>query len=96
MQLMLFYCFVAVFYEHFHNNLPTSLNFMFQRNREVHAHNTRHRHDPHTSNRRTALANGTFIHIGPKLWHDIPSNIKESNNLRCFSRRTKRLRIQYY
>ena len=83
-------------YQYFHNNLPISLNGIFQRNREVHEHDTRHRHDPHTSIRHTALASGTFIHIGPTLWHNISSNNKESNNLRCFSRRIKRLRIQIY
>ena len=49
-------------FQYFHHNLPIiSMNVIFQRNCETHEHDTRHRHDPHSSNRRKTLTNGSFI-----------------------------------
>jgi len=83
-------------YQYFHNNLPINLNDIFRRNCDVHEHNTRHRRDPCTSNRHTALASKSFIHLGAKFWHTIPTEIKDSNNLKCFNRKIKRLRVRLY
>ena len=49
-------------YKFFCNDLPSGLTDIFQRNSDIHEHNTRHRHDPHTATRRTALSSYTFIH----------------------------------
>ena len=83
-------------YQYFHNNLPINLNDIFRRNCDIHELNTRHRRDPCTSNRHTALASKSCIHLETKFWHTIPTEIKDSNNLKCFNRKIKILRVRLY
>ena len=64
-------------YSFYNNNLPKNiLQCLFIHNKSLHQHQTRHRHDPHITNRRTAFASETFIHMAPKKWQILPDDIK--------------------
>ncbi len=62
-------------YEYSKLNLPTPLSDLFTQNRDIHNHNTRHRNDPHILTR-TYTASKTFLHKGPKLWSELPAELK--------------------
>jgi len=83
-------------YESSHNTLPTNFVDIFEYNYNIHNHNTRQRHEPHIAMRETAFAGNTFIHQGPKLWPQIPVEIRESRNTQSFTRKIKIAMLKEY
>ena len=83
-------------YDYNKGSLPRGLSGIFSYNHDVHAHNTRHRNDPFITSRRSVFASKSLLHLGPKLWHAIPSNIKESNSASHFSKKLKKYYIHKY
>ena len=65
-------------------NLPTPLQDIFTINRNLHSHNTRHRHAPHTQSRRSAFASRSLLHAGPKLWQTVPMDLKRKCQSKAF------------
>ena len=65
--------------------LPRSLSNVFITNANVHAHDTRQRDDPHVSTRKTSFLSQAFVHQGPKLWMDLPTDIKQAFTLKNHS-----------
>ena len=83
-------------YEYHHNNLPNSLNNIFIPNHDFHSYNTRHREDPHILSRRTAFAGKSLLHQGPKLWNEIPREIKDLKSIHMFTRKIKNTLTKLY
>ena len=65
--------------------LPWSISYLFINNANVHAHNTRQRDDPHISSRITSFLSRTFVHQCPKLWMDLPTDIKQAVTLKSLT-----------
>ena len=83
-------------YNFTHDILPrSSLSDLFITNANVHAHNTRQRDDPHIS-RKTSFHSRTFVHQGPKLWMDLPTDIKQAVTLKSFTHHVKNHFINSY
>jgi len=76
--------------------LPPSLKTLFIMNTAVHSHNTRHRHYPHVTTRKTSAISRTFIHQAPKLWLELPSNLRQKPTLKAFNYHMKKYLISFY
>ena len=72
------------------NELPLPLQTLFTTNANIHAHNTRHRHDPHINTMRTETLSHSFIHKAPALWYTVPSQIKNVKTVGSFRSKIKR------
>jgi len=71
-------------YQHVHSTLPSPLQQLFTFNSHTYDYNTRHKNDPHITQRRTELVSKSFLHKAPQLWLSIPSNIKQSHTMESF------------
>lgn len=78
------------------NTLPSPLVSMFQLNSNIHDHNTRNKDSFHFEKRRTELAMKSLKHTGPKIWSNIPNNIKASKTQRTFINKLKKYYINKY
>ena len=83
-------------YSYTHGNLPAPLLAIFLTNAAVHQYSTRQRYDPHVERRKTAKFMKTFIQQGPKLWLELPANIKAAKSLKSFTCNLKRYCICMY
>ncbi len=80
-------------YMSLNNQLPVCLSNIYRVNNDIHNHNTRQRLEPHRMKQRTTLAANSFISKGPSLWHELPNNLKTSENIKIFSHRLRNLLI---
>ena len=78
------------------NELPPPLQRLFTPNTNVHTHFTRHRNNPHIEHRSSYIISKMFVHKGPKLWFELPTDIKEVNNKKLFTKHLKKLYINDY
>ena len=78
------------------NELPPPLQRLFTPNTNVHTHFTRHRNNPHIEHRSSYIISKMFVHKGPKLWFELPTDIKEVNNKKLFTKKLKKLYINDY
>ena len=69
-------------------NVSNSLCNAFTANRSVHEHHTRNRNDPRMSNMKSALAANSMTYKGPQLWHSLTRDMKDSNNVNSFGKKT--------
>ncbi len=83
-------------YQVTNKTLPHTLLNMFTMNNDVHNHLTRNRNDPRTRLRRTAKAEQSIIYKGPKLWCNLPPDLKQCKTLHCLSRALKKQLIGLY
>ena len=83
-------------YSYTHGKLPTPLLAIFSTNADVHNYNTRQRFDPHVVDRKSDKLSKTLIHQGPKLWLEIPPNIRTAKSLHSFSYQFKKYVIGFY
>ena len=60
--------------------VPLSLRQCFTRNDEIHHQNTRHSRDPHIVSRRSGFRSNYCICQAPKLWSNLPNQLKEANS----------------
>ena len=75
------------------NDLPKPINIQYKLNTNVHAHDTRQLQNPHIRHRRTMQASKQITHTGPKMWQQVPSNLKNISNLKLFSKHYKKYLI---
>ena len=81
---------VALFmFQQQNKTLPKLLLDMYKQNTETHQHNTRHHNHPHIETRRTKQITNSILHRGPKLWYEIPNNIKEVRSIALFRKKIK-------
>ena len=83
-------------FEYYNNSLPLGLSNIFVRNHDIHTHGTRHHNDPFISSRKSAFACKSILHVGPKLWHDIPMHLKNIESAKNFTKSLKRDYIKQY
>lgn len=74
----------------YHNNMSDTLQNVFITNDTIHDHNTRNRNNPHIQTRRSALAQNSIMHEGPKLWQNLPEGVKSARTIHSFTRRMKK------
>ena len=66
-------------------SIPESMKSLFVRNSSIHSYNTRHSNEPHVVARRTSSISKTVIHQAPKLWLDLPLQMRNINSINYFS-----------
>jgi hypothetical protein len=76
--------------------LPSSLQFLFIANTDVHNHNTRRRNDPHVTASQNSAMSRTFIHQGPKVWLDLPQQIKNCASSKSFIYNAKKFLVSHH
>lgn len=79
-----------------HNSLPLALRNMFVINRDIHTHQTRNRHNPHVTIRRTNVSSNTIRHKGPAVWYSIAENIKSKLTIKSFTRNLRGVMLGKY
>ena len=77
-------------------SIPESMKSLFVRNSSIHSYNTRHSNEPHVVARRTSSISKTFIHQAPKLWLDLPLQMRNINSINYFSSKVKKYYISVY
>ena len=78
-------------YDYHTNSVPVPLRDFFTSNSAVHTHGTRQAFMPHRSCVNTNKLLKSFAHAGPKLWMEVPQNIR--NNIlhkKSFKRNIKK------
>ena len=75
------------------NDLPKPINIQYKLNTNVHSHDTRQLQNPHIRHRRTMQASKQITHKGPKMWQQVPNNLKNIPNLKLFSKHYKQYLI---
>lgn len=84
-------CQTGIFmYRFMNNNLPHNLLRMFTRNTNVYDHNTRLRGGIHINKHTVDIVFKSFICRGPKLWRQIPDEVKSASSIKAFASRLKR------
>ena len=83
------YCFYT-------NKLPDPLLRLFIRNVEVHNINTRNKMNPRITSGKYSITSRTFIHQGPKLWAELPINVKYATSVNSFKFKTKQMYLNNY
>ena len=78
------------------NELPKNIMNLFTVNRDIHSHHTRHRNDPYVVRHKTAYGMNCFLHQCPKIWHDLPADLKETKNNHTFIKKVKSSLIAKY
>ena len=86
-------CFV---YKFFHNKLPQCFADSFKLNSAVHQRQTRKCNDIHVPLMKKVICGQSILHNGPKIWNDIPVEIRSSHNLTNFRSKLKKYLISKY
>ena len=81
---------VLLMYDYHTNNIPVPLKKLFTANSEVHNYNTRQACMPHKNSANTAKLLKSFIHKGPKLWAEVPRNIRNLVNKNSVKKNLKK------
>ena len=85
--------FIYCFYT---NKLPDPLLQLFIRNVEVHNIDTRNKMNPRITSGKYNITSRTFIHQGPKLWAELPINLKHAISVKSFKFKTKQIYLNNY
>ena len=83
-------------YSFSNGQLPKSLLCLFTQNVDVHQHNTRHHKDPHVVSRKSSVVSKSFIHAAPKIWFELPANIKACKTTKSFKYKLKSYFVDQY
>ena len=83
-------------YSFSNGQLPKLLLCLFTQNVDVHQHNTRHHKDPHVVSRKSSVASKSFIHAAPKIWFELPANIKACKTTKSFKYKLKSYFVDQY
>ena len=70
--------------------LPEIFSSLFIKNIDIHEYNTRSKLHFRVQYGRTSFSHSLVTYQGPKLWNDLPSNIKNSLSLNSFKRKFKK------
>ena len=76
--------------------LPSPLLGIYQYQRDIHEHNTRHSTDPRTPSANSDILRKSFLYQGPKLWASLDGHLKDSRTKSLFKRRMKTNCIDNY
>jgi hypothetical protein len=83
-------------HSYMHISLPDPLMNMFTINRNIHLYETRHQHQPHILQRKTAFISKTFIHQAPEAWYKLPEKIRQLRSGNSFNRYIKKYLTNCY
>ncbi len=75
-------------------DLPEPLIKLYGLNATLHTHNTRQIYNPHVRYRRTQLAARQINHLGPKVWQQLPNNLKTIKNIKLFTKHYKKYLLE--
>ena len=78
------------------SELPPPLMSLFTQNTDIHGHSTRQSRNPYVEHRQSKNISKTFIHLGPKLWNELPMSTKSVNSIHAFKSRLKRNLMEHY
>jgi len=78
------------------NMLPINFINYFTESSAVHVHNTRSAVNFHVSLSLSALRLNSIRHAGPRIWNNLPYDLKEACCLSVFIRKMKFLLIKDY
>ena len=88
---------VAIFmYLCFKQILPKSLSNHFKFNNNVHTYSTRSMNDFNIPKLRLAVFHKSIFAQGPKIWNNVPPEIKTCQTLKLFKRRFKQHLLSKY
>lgn len=73
-----------------HKNLSQPLTNAFSSNANIHAHETRHAHDPRFRQFKYSLTKISFLHQGPLLWGKLPDRYKSIHGRNAFCNQVKK------
>lgn len=73
-------------YKHFHKLLPRYFNNYFNVPSNLHKYETRKKEDFQIAKHKTSLFSKSIKVIGPKLWNELPVEVKESKHMNYFKR----------
>ena len=76
--------------------LPNSISILFQRNIEIHNHNTRNSNDYFMHEARTNTRKFTIKYSGPLFWNSIPEHIQNSTSENQFKNKLKQRLLSTY
>jgi hypothetical protein len=76
--------------------LPVVLQCMFQQHREVHNYDTRNKDNPFTPYHRLDKTNKSLLNMGPKIWHNVPIDIKHATSVNSFKFHMKHQLLKRY
>ena len=76
--------------------LPVNLMSYFYTNDTVHNYQTRNSNNFHLPHMRLSVSQKSIFFQGPKLWNDLPLDIKTSPSINVFKRRFKKYLISTY
>jgi hypothetical protein len=71
------------------NLMPILDHHLFISGSSIHDHNTRHKNDLRKPFCRTTMRQNTICFQGPKLWNDLPDDIKSAPSLNIFKKKLK-------
>ncbi len=85
-----------VMYQANSNSLPKHIQDNFTKVSSIHKYGTRQQDNLHTKLANTTLKQKCISHVGIKLWNNLDSNIKLSNNIKQFHKKIKIKTISKY
>ena len=83
-------------YEFVNDSLPKSLSHIFEYNRDIHRHNTRHSNDPRPLKAISDIMRRSLLCRGPILWIDLNIDIRNSRTKHIFKKRVMQNYLQTY
>ena len=94
-DIYVYHC--AIFmYLCFNELLPNAILQYFELNKNIHGHQTRYSNNFHIPGVRTLVCQNTIFFRGPKIWNEIPLEIRLSPSLNSFKRKMKLYLLQQY
>ncbi len=87
---------LKIMHDYRNGNLPLAIGELFTRNQDIHTHNTRQQQNPHIVRRRTKATAKNLVHIGPKLWANLPVTHRENRTRLSFAKKCKTLLLERY
>jgi len=76
-------------YKYINKLLPPLFSNIFLRNDQIHTYSTRKAADLRSHTCRTNLKKFTILYLGPKIWNELPSDIKHVPTIMQFSKKLK-------
>ena len=70
--------------------LPLPLQKLFVTNNDVHNYETRNKTNPRMRGYVGSFTENSFVIDGPKIWADLPENVKNCDTINVFSNKCKK------
>ena len=78
------------------NMLPSPLLSIYNKNSQIHTYRTHQQQNMHFGKIRCDLVFRSLLYKGPLIWSNLPVEIKESNTVKSFGSRLKKIIISDY